>query len=324
MSNKLYLTNTPAVTESTRVVKPRILYKKNIPTEANVDYEGIMDTIHTDENIENREFKQPQYMLPSDNIYEGYQDSTENIAARINNLVKTLGTEGVDISPEQQGRMIDVAKSVPYYANRISSDFGVDDKKWFEDTLFGILGVETNVGRLAAMTPEENPLKKRVGQLLFGIEPNEMSLGIGRTKTESIPKYVRDYIQVNSYKDLVSKDKSIAAAASILAHNYNIIKEYSKQFPELQMTEDDIKNLSILAYNQGLDKILNIGKLNDRKFYDEELQSFRDLYSGKTNDVSSTWAKYLPPVLQKVVKSEPMVTYIQKTKNYRKALLGNE
>lgn len=326
MGKKLYLANSQAPADNTRVVNPKILYKKPVPVvedDPGLDYEGIMKDIYTDQDINNRRFVRPKYTLPQGNIYEGYQDPAEDTTARVNNLVKVLGTEGVEITPEDQLNMTEVSKRVPYYANRIASDFGIDDKKWFEDTLFGVLGVETNLGRLAAMKPEENSIKKRAGQLLLGMEPNDMSLGIGRTKAAAVPDYVKNYVQVNDYKDLADRDKSIAASAAILAHNYNNIKAYSKQFPELGMTDEDIRNLAILGYNQGLGKILNIGKLNDKKDYKEELKSFRDLYNGTTTDLSSTWYGHLPEILQRFINIGPKATYIHKIKNYRRSLLGD-
>ena len=54
--------------------------------------------------------------------------------------------------------------------------------------------------------------------------------------------------------------------------------------------------MSILAYNQGTDKLMNLGYNNPSMPISSEVDALRDLYSGNVKDISSTNFKYLPSI----------------------------
>ena len=81
--------------------------------------------------------------------------------------------------------------------------------------------------------------------------------------------------------------------------------------------------MSILAYNQGSNRLINTGRVDDDRTPEEEVAALRDLYEGSMADISSTKYKYLGPVGDVAYNlalstglEQPGEKYISKVNNY--------
>ena len=113
----------------------------------------------------------------------------------------------------------------------------------------------------------------------------------------------------------------------MLTKNYELFKDYAKEYPSLGLTETDIRNMSILAYNQGSNRLLKTGRVDDDRTPQEEIKALRDLYDATLMDISSTNYKHIPGVGQQVFEiaqavglEKPSDSYIKKVNSYRSDL----
>lgn len=170
---------------------------------------------------------------------------------------------------------------------------GVDSEK-IANNIKGILRKETGLGRL---TPTEADIKEiQVKRFLLGesTDPEDISRGIGKLKTATIPDDMKYFLGINN--ENVDDDAGIKAAVYKYVDAYNQLKKYSQNNPQLNLTDEDLHQMSILAYNQGTDKLMNLGYNNPSMPISSEVDALRDLYSGNVKDISSTNFKYLPTI----------------------------
>jgi hypothetical protein len=201
------------------------------------------------------------------------------------------------------------------------------DPSWVEAAAVGIAGAESAAGLNATRNVEELPLKKQLAHTIKSTAKSDISLGVGKIKYSKLDPFARKYFGINSPEDLKDDNKSMDAISYSLIKNYEKFKDYAAKFPELGLTEQDVRNMSILAHNQGTAKLLKIGRNTDNKYNAEtELAELRKLYSGKVKDISSTDYKHVPLVGEALYNAleEPAETYISKVNRYQSELYDRQ
>lgn len=261
-----------------------------------------------------------------------------------------------DFKDEEIDKLKSVFERVNLSSKAISQMIGDIDSEWLESAAAGILGTESRLGTYAsdgilkadpfdqtADAMDLNPLStmprielgdiKKGIQNLVGMDDAEKSLGIAKTKFENIDPEERAFLNITSPQDLLDPQKSIDLTILSLAKRYNRLKSYSSQFPELKMTDDDIRNLAILGHNEGDDaqsqtrfgRYMKNGDYNP-KTINEELHSMRSLFNptSKTKDFSSSYYKHIPgggKLFDWFGSESP--TYVANVKKYMDEIYGN-
>ena len=260
-----------------------------------------------------------------------------------------------DFKDEEIQKLKSVFERVNLSSKAISQMVGDVDSEWLESAAAGILGTESRMGTYNSDgILKADPFDKRAsdnrtpwgtGQLfelgdmkrgiqsLVGMDDAEKSLGIAKTKFENIDPEERAFLNITSPQDLLDPQKSIDLTILSLAKRYNRLKSYSAQFPELKMTDDDIRNLAILGHNEGDDaqsqnrfgRYMKNGDYNP-KTMSEELHSMRSLFNptSQTKDFSSSYYKHIPgggKLFDWFGSESP--TYVANVKKYMDELYGN-
>lgn len=198
---------------------------------------------------------------------------------------------------------------------------------WLESTVIGITGVETGVGSNVTRSRDDVSFVKGVVYDLKGKQDEDISLGIGKTKLASLDSFAKEYFDINSVEDFKDDNKGLDAITYMITKNYELFKDYAKEYPSLGLTETDIRNMAILAYNQGSNKLLKTGRVDDNRTSQEEVQALRELYDATLADISSTNYKHIPGVGKQVFEiaqavglEKPADSYIKKVNKYRSDL----
>ena len=219
----------------------------------------------------------------------------------------------------------DVREVVSYYANEMKESFNVPiDSNELKKVIFGILATESDLGK--QIPGKGKMLSLETTKFLKGVvgeksDTENVSLGIAKIKPASLTSKEKEFLNVDAEKLQNNTAAGIKTATYIFLRNYNIINDYAKKNPYLELNQEDIKNLTILSYNQGLKKITNLGHLNKNKSMQEEVQSIRDLYDTKTKDISSTRWKYIPilgEIFSDIANPEGYDSYIKRVNNWAK------
>ncbi len=243
----------------------------------------------------------------------------------IPNLERKWGTQ---LSPKRKEIVNNILKRATYNSTKIPEILNSSvDPEWLKTATFGITGVESGVGANAPRTVDEargeNFGLQGIAYDLKGREDSSISLGIGKTKYDALDNFAREYFNITGPEDLSDDNKSVDAISYILTKNYELFKDYAQQYPSLGLTEQDIRNMSILAYNQGSNRLINTGRVDDDRSPEEEVAALRDLYEGTMADISSTKYKYLGPVGDAAYSlalntglEKPGEKYISKVNNY--------
>ena len=234
-------------------------------------------------------------------IKSTYEVTDEDVSIdpmTIPNLERKWGTQ---LSPERKEIVNNILKRATYNSTKIPEILNSSvDPEWLKTATFGITGVESGVGANAPRTVDEargeNFGLQGVAYDLKGRGDSSISLGIGKTKYDALDNFVREYFNITAPEDLSDDNKSVDAISYILTKNYELFKDYAQQYPSLGLTEQDIRNMSILAYNQGSNRLINTGRVDDDRTPEEEVAALRDLYEGSMADISATKYKYLGPV----------------------------
>ena len=261
-------------------------------------------------------------------IKSTYEVSDEDVSIdpmAIPNLERKWGTQ---LSPERKEIVNNILKRATYNSTKIPEILNSSvDPEWLKTATFGITGVESGVGAQAPRTVDEargeNFGLQGIAYDLKGREDSSISLGIGKTKYDALDNFAREYFNITGPEDLSDDNKSVDAISYILTKNYELFKDYAQQYPSLGLTEQDIRNMSILAYNQGSNRLINTGRVDDDRTPEEEVAALRDLYEGSMADISSTKYKYLGPVGDVAYSlalntglEQPGEKYISKVNNY--------
>ena len=298
--------------------------------------------------------------------YTNYVNSTSEYDSRIANYdsrLSALNLMSDDVSPlvslaiekadkdfkdDEIQNLKSVFERVNLSSKAISKMIGDVDSEWLESAAAGILGTESRLGTYASdgilkadsFDQRNSGFGTGIGlgnikdmvQDLTGMEDAEKSLGIAKTKFENIDPEERAFLNITSAQDLLDPQKSIDLTILSLAKRYNRLKAYSDQFPELKMTDDDIRNLAILGHNEGDDaqSQTRFGRYTKNEGYNpktmsEELHSMRSLFNpdSQTKDFSSSYYKHVPggKKLHDWFGNESP-TYVANVKNYMDQLYG--
>ena len=256
-------------------------------------------------------------------------ENTEIDPSAITNL--SLRYESGDYEGERLTQLENVFKRAKYNSTKIPQILNSSvDPKWLESTIVGITGAETGVGASVPRSKEEAGVIKNIMYDYKGYKPKDVSLGIGKTKLTALDNFAKSYFQINSADDLgKSDDKAIDAITYLITKNYETFKDYSNTYPELNLAEEDIRNMSILAYNQGTNRLLKTGRVADSRDAETEVEALRKLYDATLLDINSTNYKHLPVIGNAAFKVGQMLpqgmtgsvrpsdSYIKKVNQYR-------
>jgi len=294
-------------------------------------------------NVNGKVIQQPYNELSTAWIRRPNEDvevrSKYEITDEINNINKdnlaiiNLETKyNSRLSDERKEVVANILQRATYNSSKIPEILNSSvDQDWLKAATFGITGVESGVGFNAPRTVEqarsENAGLQGIAYDIAGKEDSGISLGIGKTKFASLDKFARQYFDINSPEDLADDNKAVDAVSYILTKNYELFKDYAKQYPSLGLTEQDIRNMAILSYNQGSNRLIGTGRVDDDRTPEEEIAALRALYEGTAPDISSTKYRFgnkLVPGLGDVVYNtalavgleEPGEQYISKVNGY--------
>ena len=243
----------------------------------------------------------------------------------------SLRYQSGDYEGERLTQLENVFKRAKYNSTKIPEILNSSvDPKWLESTIVGITGAETGVGASVPRSKEDAGYVKNMVYDYKGYKPKDVSLGIGKTKLTALDNFAKSYFQINSADDLgKSDDKAIDAITYLITKNYETFKDYSNTYPELNLAEEDIRNMSILAYNQGTNRLLKTGRVADSRNAETEVQALRELYDATLLDINSTNYKHLPIIGDAAFKVgqvlptgmpgsvRPSDSYIKKVNKYR-------
>jgi hypothetical protein len=208
---------------------------------------------------------------------------------------------------------------------------GDDGEDWFIEAVIGIGMVESGLG-VNTPDPEEIKTKRNLVNLSpfsnVSTDVNDFSLGVTKTKLNSIGGGTKSYYNINSNNITTDPTKSLAVTIDNLARNYQLLQEYSAANPQLELNEEDIRNMTILSHNRGLlsrnsaggGTGTNFGGRDDMTIA-EQVESLRTLYEGNMRDVSSTNYRFLPdfiadPLYTREFGEEGSETYVSKVNRY--------
>ena len=253
----------------------------------------------------------------------------ENISNDLGPILNLENKWGAKISVNRGNQIQNILKRATYNADKIPQILNSSvDNEWLKHATFAITGVESGIGKddVTPRTLEEAGFNSGIKQLAYkykGTKPEDVSLGIGKIKYSTLDGFEKEYFNIDSYKDLADDNKSTDLVSYRLTKNYEIFKDYAKQYPELGLSEEDIRNMSILAHNQGNSKLLQIGKSATSVLLPaEQVKELRKLYEGTINDVSSTNYKYIPGgekiynAALAIGAEDEAIPYIRKVNNY--------
>ena len=252
----------------------------------------------------------------------------------IQNLAFRYSGTDVDDKVVYEGERLEqlenIFKRVQFNANKIPKILNSSvDSKWLESTVVGITGVETGVGKTVPRTVEDYGRLRNLVYDAKGKKDEDVSLGIGKTKFNSLDSFAKEYFDIKSVDDLAEDNKGIDAVTYMITKNYELFKDYSKTYPQLGLTETDIRNMTILSYNQGASRLLKTGRVDDNRSAQEEVDALRELYDATLLDISSTNYKHVPLVADAAFKVGQMIpeflpgsvrpsdSYIKKVNQYR-------
>jgi hypothetical protein len=255
-------------------------------------------------NVNGRVIQQPYNELSTAWIRRPNEDvevrSKYEVTDDINNIstdqlaIMNLETKyNSRLSDERKDVVANILKRATYNSSKIPEILNSSvDQDWLKAATFGITGVESGVGFNAPRTIEEarsvNAGLQGIAYDIAGKEDSGISLGIGKTKFASLDKFARQYFDINSPEDLADDNKAVDAVSYILTKNYELFKDYAKQYPSLGLTEQDIRNMAILSYNQGSNRLIGTGRVDDDRTPEEEIAALRALYEGTSPDITST------------------------------------
>ena len=78
------------------------------------------------------------------------------------------------------------------------------------------------------------------------------SSDLAKMKMSALTENERKFLGIHSKADMENPKKAGAAAALYLARNMNYLQNVRKMNPTLDLTDEDIYNLTILSYNQDI------------------------------------------------------------------------
>ena len=287
-------------------------------------------------------------------------DYTENTTEHDNSEHLTwLGeknerTYSPEVQEIQNNSINFIKNNVPIILDELAIPINGDDGElWLQEAVIGIgmkeSGLGSNLPDLEEATQKRQlkqavdvgaktltqSVAKNVWDLYNGEDftdvttnPNNISLGITKVKLDKYGSGSKSYYNIGTNN--IEKDHNATLALSIdnLARNYQMLTDYAALNPQLKLTEDDIRNMTILSHNRGLltkndaggGTGTNFGQRNDMTI-DEQVESLRSLYEGNMKDISSTNYRFLPefigdPLYENEFGEDGSETYISSVNRY--------
>lgn len=158
---------------------------------------------------------------------------------------------------------------------------------------------------------------------VMGKGPKTKSSNQMKMKFNALENYERSILGINSPKDLEDPTKAGAAALYLMSRNMNYFKKLQATYPDLGITDEDIKYLTALSYNQGIGSLKNIGfdKFTGEA-RPEELEKIRWMAEpdSRIHDYSSTKWRYLGKKAGKFIHEtfeDPFKPYIASAREAR-------
>jgi len=257
-------------------------------------------------------------------------DSAEHSIPNLDNLINNAETKIERKLTEQERSIVgNTIKRANYSANKLVNILNSDvDPKWVEEAVFGITGAESGMGINANRSVDEVRENDSLRSVYYDItdkKDEDISLGITKTKYSALDDFSKSYFNIQSPSDLGDDNKNIDVTTYNVIKAYEILSDYAEEFPEFGLTEQDIRNMTILAHNQGLYSLLFTGRSPNRSDmnYEDEIKLLRELYSGTVKDVTSTnWRVFGDNAVTRAM-IDPKETYISKVNRYRNEVYGN-
>lgn len=129
-----------------------------------------------------------------------------------------------------------------------------------------------------------------------GTPEESKSQDLTKMKYSSLGSQYRAAIGLTDPEQL-SNDPTITGRAVmlLLSKNYDYFKRLAKENPSLKLTEEDIRNATILSYNRGIGSTSTLGFNKDGSPNFEEIKYLREKskVDAKEKDISATNLKYL-------------------------------
>lgn len=282
--------------------------------------------------------QRPKKNVSLQGVKYGFQDQEfENIDEVVNNA--EIKKERNFTSSEKKGIKNNIQRVHSDAINLTEALGSSVDPAWLESAAVGILGVETGIGTSVPRSRDDKGTVTQLGYKVKDVKDEDISLGLSKTKFSQLDDFSKAYFDIKSWKDLGNDKKAAALTTYNLIKHYDTFKDYAEQFPQLNLTEDDIRSMSILAHNRGTKKLLTLGrrgakgtknyyKGSDRDMFFQEVQKLRDMsrVGAYQSDISSTDWKYLPGAdyLPSSVTGANSETYVSKVKRYIADLYGDE
>ena len=271
-----------------------------------------------------------------------------------------LGTKNeTTYSPEvreiQNNSINFIKNNVPIILDELEIPINGDDGEvWFQEAIIGIGMVETSLGNSIPDVPEaqnkrrvkqavdlgintltgDKSIPTRIGDIFTGdftdvtTDPNDISSGITKTKLNKVGNGTKSYYNIGAQNISTDHNKALAVTIDNFARNYHILTDYASKNPQLELTEQDIRNMTILSHNRGLlsknsaggGTGANFGQRNDMTIA-EQIESLRTLYEGSMSDMSSTNYRFLPefigkPLYDKEFGEDGSETYVSKVNRF--------
>ena len=274
-----------------------------------------------------------------------------------------LGTKNeTTYSPEvreiQNNSINFIKNNVPIILDELEIPINGDDGEvWFQEAIIGIGMVETSLGNsipnvseqqnkrvvkqavdlgINTLTggEEDKSIPTRIGDIFTGdftnvtTDPNDISSGITKTKLNKVGNGTKSYYNIGAQNISTDHNKALAVTIDNFARNYHMLTDYASKNPQLELTEQDIRNMTILSHNRGLlsknsaggGTGANFGQRDDMTIA-EQIESLRTLYEGSMSDMSSTNYRFLPefigkPLYDKEFGEDGSETYVSKVNRF--------
>lgn len=242
-------------------------------------------------------------------------------------------TESVQSSYTKKGDsplFVEYANSAAGSKDLISKVFPNVDVDELERVALAVQGRETNfmknkLSDQTGLSALKTNVRSFVRDKVKKTDEEDVSSDLAKMKLSSFSLGERRLLGLKSAKDLEDPKLAGRAAMFLLAKNWNQFERLRQENPGLRITEDDVRYLTELSYNQGMDKLANIGFDSKGKAAPEELEAIRAMSSpdAKVKDITSTNYKYLGSIGEFLYDTfgEEHTPYISAAETNRKKLM---
>lgn len=262
--------------------------KAKIATVSRPNYKSL----HTPFNTES---VQSQYTQEEDSpLFKRYANSVAGSKDLLKKLFPSVNTDEVElITLAVQGR-----------------ETGFMKNKKSDQT--GIAGIKTTLGNFYRDNIKEKPAE-------------QVSSNLSKMKLSSFTYNERHLLGLKNASDLENPEKAGRAAAYLMAKNYDYFKRLQATYPNLGITDSDVRYLTELSYNQGMRKLSTIGFTEQGLPAPKEIETIRTMAApdAKIKDISSTNYRYLGKIGEFLYNNfeDGHSPYISAAENYRSKLL---